>query len=432
MGLLALGLAPPAVAADRVELRASVSAYADSESRAGWVPAKQRLSFEVVLGLRDRAQARALAKRVSDPRSDSYREFVSAAEFRRRVSWRRDEIRPVARWLRRQGMTVRPPTPNGVLLPAAGTAAEFERAFGTRLGLYRAFGQELVAPRSRLSVPRSVSRMVQGTIGVPEAPVSPHFVGAASNPGGVTAIGSGGVSADPGPPPLGFPDVFEQPPPPYCSRFWAAQADAELPPAYGQIPLLAICGYSAKQIRSAYGAQKLYRTGIDGSGIDIGIVTAYLSPTLQPDLNAYSDDNGIPRTRLRISGPSSYTPTDPAEIWDFYTEQTLDTQLSHGIAPGARIHYSGPDGINDQIMADSELVDRNRVEVISNSWAVPEVGISEAYFRAAEDVFVQAAAQGITMLYSSGDTGDGIDQIGIRTVQYPASSRWVTALGARP
>ena len=103
VGLLALGLAPPAVAADRVELRASVPAYADSESRARWVPAKQRLSFQVVLGLRDRARARALAKRVSDPRSDSYREFVSAAEFRRRVSWRRDEIRPVARWLRRQG-----------------------------------------------------------------------------------------------------------------------------------------------------------------------------------------------------------------------------------------------------------------------------------------------------------------------------------------
>ena len=104
-------------------------------------------------------------------------------------------------------------------------------------------------------------------------------------------------------------------------------------------------------------------------------------------------------------------------------------QVSHGMAPGARIHYSGPDGVNDQIMAVSKLVDRNRVEVISNSWANPEVGTTKAYFRAGEDVFVQAAAQGITMLYSSGDTGDGIEQLGIRTVQYPGSSPWVTAVG---
>ena len=430
VGLLALGFATPAAAVDRVELRGSVPAYADLMARAGRVPASKRLGFQVVLGLRNRAGAAALAKRVSNPSSDSYREFVSAAEFRRRFSWRRGEIMPVAHWLRRRGFGVGRPTPNGVLLPVAGTASEFERAFGTRLGFYRAFGQDLVAPRSPLSVPRSISQMVRGTIGVPEAPVSPHFVGAASGADGATATGSGGPTADPGPPPLGFDGIVaEQPPPPDCSRFWAAQVGGELPPAYGQLPLLAICGYSAKQVRSAYGAQKLYRKGTDGSGIDIGIVTGYLSPTLQADLNTYSDDNRIPRTRLRIRRPSSYTPTAPDQVWDFYTEQTLDVQVSHGMAPGARIHYSGPNGVNDQILADSEMVDRNRVEVISNSWGMPEVGTSKAYFRAAEDVFMQAAAQGITMLYSSGDTGDGIDAFGIRTVQYPASSRWVTAVG---
>ena len=72
------------------------------------------------------------------------------------------------------------------------------------------------------------------------------------------------------------------------------------------------------------------------------------------------------------------------------------------MAPGARIHYEGPDGLNNAIAADAKLVDRNRVEVISNSWGGPELATSRSYFRAAEDVFMQAAAQGITMLYSSG------------------------------
>lgn len=433
-GLLTLGLAPPVAASDRVKLRGSVPAYADPGAETGRVPASRRLSFHVVLGLRDRKRAKTLAKRVSDPRSDSYREFVSAAEFRRRYSWRQSEIVPVKRWLRGRGLSVGAPTPNGVLLPATGTAADFERAFGTQLGAYRAAGQELVAPTAPLSVPRRISHVARGTIGVPEAPFRPHLFGAAGAAGDTSWARAARPSADPGPPRLGsLGGVVAEQPLPYCSRFWAEEVDEGLPNAYGQHPLLAICGYKARQIRSAYGAKKLHRRGIDGSGIDIGIVTGYLSPTLQSDLNAYSDENRIPRTRLRIRTPSSYRPQDREYVWGFYTEQTLDVQVSHGVAPRARIHYSGPDaGPNDSsalIVADSEMVDRNRVDVISNSWGLPEFLTTRAFFRAGEDVFMQAAAQGITMLYSSGDTGDNIAEDGIRTVQYPASSRRVTAVG---
>jgi subtilase family serine protease len=431
-GLVALGIASPAAASDRVELRGSVPGYADPEARTAQVPATQRLSFHVVLGLRDRAGARALARRLSDPGKNSYRDFVSASEFRRRFSWRSGQIRAVARWLRSQGMEVGKPTSNGVLLPATATVAEFERSFGIQLDYFEAFGQGLVAPRSPLSVPRSMAGMIDGTIGVPQAPVSPQLVGPAGvAPGTATASATGAPSTDPGPPPLGFDFgvVAQQPPPPYCSRYWGAEPGYGLPSAYGQLPLLSICGYKARQIRSAYGAQGPYRKGIDGSGVDIGIVTGYLSPTLQSDLNIYSDDNGIRRTRLRVRAPSRYTAAPQGTVWDFYNEQTLDVQVAHGVAPGARIHYSGPDGADDQIVADSNMVDRNRVEVISNSWALPEVLLSRPFFRAAEDILVQAAAQGITMLYGSGDTGDNIEEVGIRTVSYPASSRWATAVG---
>ncbi|MCO5325749.1 MAG: S53 family peptidase [Solirubrobacterales bacterium] len=194
--------------------------------------------------------------------------------------------------------------------------------------------------------------------------------------------------------------------------------------------MLAICGYNAKQIRSAYGAQKLYRNGADGSGTDIGIVTGYLSPTLQSDLDAYSHDNGIARTRLRSTGLRVTRRPIPARSGTSISSRR-STPRSSRMAPGARIHYEGPDGINidKQIAAVSDLVDRNRVEVVSNSWGAFEVEVSKAYYRAGEDVFMQAAVQGITMLYASGDNGDGIDTLGIRSVWYPASSRWVTAVG---
>jgi subtilase family serine protease len=429
---LALALATPAAvsAAERLPLRDSVPAYV-LQSRGVPVPGGRTLHFQVVLGLKDGAGARALAGRVSDPRSDSYRQFVPASEFRRRFGWTRREVGPVARWLRRRGMTVGRPAPNGALLPASGTATQFERAFGARLASYRSLGQELIAPRAPLTVPRSIAPKVQGTIGIPEIPATTSLAGAADADSPVILAGSGGPSADPGPPLLGSLGgvVARQPPAPYCSRYWGAQFGGGLPEAYGQRPLLAICGYDAKQIRSAYGAQRLYRRGIDGSGVDIGIVTGYTSPTLRSDLSSYSRDNRIPKTRLRIKRPTEYSPANRNTVWGFYTEQTLDTQVSHGMAPGARIHYSGPDGANRQIPALARMVDRNRVDVISNSWATPEVLLSGGYFRAGEDILVQAAAQGITMLFGAGDTGDNIKELRIRSVDYPASSRWATAVG---
>ncbi len=388
----------------------------------------------MVLGLADRAGARNLAESVSDPSSDSYGDFVSAAEFRRRFSYRRVELRPVVSWLRSHGFSVARPTRNRDVLPVSGTAAQFEEAFGSRLRTYDAYGQELIAPRAKLEVPRRLSGLIEGTVGIPEEPLSPDFVGAGSDPGAedlARAAGAGGTT-DPGPPPLGFDGLVGEQPKEYCSNFWAAKFADGLPKAYGQSPLLAICGYSAKQIRSAYGAQKLYRKGTDGSGIDIGIVTAYVSPTLQDDLDGYSEENKIPNTRLRITRPPSYTPTSAENIWDSYTEQTLDVQVSHGMAPGARIHYSGPDSLAKAVQANAELIDRNKVDLISNSWGGAESGTTRSYFRFAEDTFMQAAAQGITMLFSSGDQGDGIDSFGIRTVQYPSSSPWVTGSVARP
>ncbi len=417
---------PAGASRSRTTLSGSQPRYAQVSPRIADVPGGTPVAFDVVLGLRDPDGASALATSVSDPADPSFRRFVSAPEFRRRFSWRVEDIESVVSWLEGEGLAVAAPSQNGVLIPVSGTAEGFEDAFGSDLAMYRVAGEPLMAPVSPLSVPEEFAGIVQGTIGIPEVDLSTDLAAAAGTP---VRTPPAGPTTDPGPPPLGFGGIVQQqPPPPYCSTYWA-ESVGDLPEAYGQTPLLGICGYSARQIRSAYGVQKMVRHGFDGDGVDIGIVTAYVSPTLQDDLDGYSDLNGIPRTRIRITQPGSYTPAGADDIWDAYTEQTLDVQVSHGMAPGARIHYAGPDGLGEALEADNAFVDANVVDVISNSWGGPEVGLPAAYVRGGEAIFTQAAAQGITMLYSSGDHGDGIDWAGIRTVQYPSSSPKVTGVG---
>ncbi len=427
LAVLAAALFPAAASARRAAVAASVPAYVASSPVVGAPAPNRTIHFDVALGLEDPYGASVLARRVSNPASDSFRKFVSAATFRRRFAWRRRQVRPVVRWLRSEGLKTHKPSRNRMLVPASGTVSDYERAFGTSLRTYRYGGQRLLAPSEPVSVPARLSRIVEGTLGIPEAPIHTDL---ASVSGPLTAEpAEAPPTTHPGPPPIGG-GISEQPPPPSCSPYWGASILFSAPLAYGRRQPSAICGYVARQLRAAYGSEQLRKQkGIDGRGVRIGIVLAYLSPTLQADLDAYSDRNKIPRTRLRIDRPHRYTPADSSEIWGAYGEQTLDVEVSHGMAPGARIRYAGADGLNAALAAENELVGRNKVDVISNSYGGIELGAPPTEQKAAKQVFDEAAAQGITILYSSGDSGDYTATDAIRTVAFPASARRVTAVG---
>jgi subtilase family serine protease len=45
------------------------------------------------------------------------------------------------------------------------------------------------------------------------------------------------------------------------------------------------------------------------------------------------------------------------------------------------------------------------------------------------DTFIQAAIEGIGIYFSSGDDGDQVANLGLRSVDWPAASPWVTAVG---
>jgi subtilase family serine protease len=74
-------------------------------------------------------------------------------------------------------------------------------------------------------------------------------------------------------------------------------------------------------------------------------------------------------------------------------------------------------------------VDNSLAEVITNSYG--DIGEPASVSDVAEQhqTFIQAAAQGISVLFSSGDSGDEIANTGSRQVDWSASDPFVTAVG---
>jgi subtilase family serine protease len=100
------------------------------------------------------------------------------------------------------------------------------------------------------------------------------------------------------------------------------------------------------------------------------------------------------------------------------------------MAPGANVVFVGsPNNYQDMDAAMNHVVDRGLAQIVTNSYGWSTELLPKGYVKPLNDTFVQAAAEGIGLYFSSGDNGDEIASDGYRTVDWPATSPWVTAVG---
>jgi subtilase family serine protease len=359
------------------------------------------IDIDLYLGLQDAAGARAVAAAVSDPASPDYGNYLTAAEFRARFSRSQADVDAAASWLRSQGFAIGDTPASHVFVPASGTVAQAEAAFGVGLGEYEMNGKLRLQPDGAPSVPASLDGIVLGVDGLSEVP---H------------------VPASPPPAPAW---ITGRP----CSKFWGKRLATNKPSAYGTPQPFAPCGYSATQLQGAYGVSDAIAGGTDGSGVTVAITDAYASPTIQQDLDEYSSRNGLPSTIIQqiVHPPTSGSVALQQGWWG---EETLDVEAVHAMAPGANILFMGaanPFLDLDRMIAD--VVDNNRAQLITNSWGYYGEQVPQSILDKENDIFTQAGAEGIGIYFSSGDNGDEVSTLGYRTVDYSASSPYVTAVG---
>ncbi len=116
-------------------------------------------------------------------------------------------------------------------------------------------------------------------------------------------------------------------------------------------------------------------------------------------------------------------------------ESVLDVEWSHSIAPGAKILFgvSPPDAGDDLFATVEYMVNNGLANFISLSWGEPEDAMDPFYALAYHEIFLQAAAEGIGVFASSGDSGAYEDVVGYpyQSALYPSVDPMVTGWAGR-
>ena len=243
---------------------------------------------------------------------------------------------------------------------------------------------------------------------------------------------------------------------------------SETPPTEAQCFSVGRRCFTPASIRSAYNLQPLYDSGSNGAGVTIAIVDSWGSDTIRHDLHVYDQAFGLPAMcgeegvtcqagmpKFDVFHPNGSPATTTSgngtglenkTAWAL--EVSLDVELVHAVAPMANIllvattgsETLGVQGFPNMMKAEKDLIDNHKVQVISQSFASAEEAFGSAQsLENLRDAFKAAAANGVTVLGSSGDggtangtkqpVGQGGSLIPFPTVEWPASDPLVTGVG---
>ena len=395
----------------------SAPSWANKRNYVGAADPNGSIGFRVYLGWRNEAGAEALARAVSDPKSPSYGKYVSPASFRQQFAPTQAQVDAVQSWLRSQGFTVDYTPQNNHYLEAEGTVARAQSAFSTTFGMYKVQGKTVRSPSTDVSIPDTLTSTVTGIVGLDDSSVFTHPDHAVDG----NAL-----------PPAGFRNS------PPLSDFWAQLVspyaypggftDLSNPPTAPWT----VKGYTPAQIKGAYGISSAY----NGAAQTVAIIDAYASSTIVQDVNQWSTNRGLPTLTAgqftQVVAPGTFLrPENPAQTpQEWAGEETLDVEAVHGMAPAAKIVYVGsPNNYRDLDAAMNFVVDRHLAQIVTNSYGFSTELLPPGYIKPLEDTFIQAAAEGIGVYFSSGDSGDETSVLGFATPDWPAVSPWVTAVG---
>jgi subtilase family serine protease len=358
--------------------------------------------------------------------------YVGAAAWRSRFSPTDVDVAKVTSWLMSQGFSIGRIPLNHRYISFSGTSTQAENAFATDLQVFIKSGQTVSAPFSSVSIPTALAATVVGIGGLDTSTLkTPAHVGGSdsSKRAANTATSDARPSTElppPGP-------VFRNGTP--CSAYFGEEAAITFPQALADPLTYAPCGYKPKQLRGAYGIDNTLKAGYDGRGATVAVVGAYASPTILVDAQTYAKRNDAQHPlrshQFRQLLPATYTFVDECWASGWYGEETLDVEAVHAMAPAANILYVGATSCqsSDINAAVNSVVDNNRAQVITNSYGSIGEPLSVADVAGEHQTFIQAAAQGISVLFSSGDRGDETASTGRRQVDYEASDPFVTAVG---
>jgi subtilase family serine protease len=322
-----------------------------------------------------------------------------------------------------QGFEVLSADPHRFSLRVKGSVASIERAFQTELHQFSFKGQAYQAHVRDAALTGRAGPLVEAVAGLERHAVTPlHTV--ATNPVTGLPLSKGKISDGSVESTLlaEITDVALSP----ATDFNFTTSGASLP----------VVSFTPAQLQSHYGLPALYKAGYDGKGQSIALIEGYDYAKAQADANLAAGVFGRPAltaANFEVIYPEG-KPSNPnlADLTGWTIEIALDIQSAHSIAPGAKIVVVATNGQdNEDFIASLQFVISNKIaHTVSNSWE-EDTDISAAPLEkeAFNSVLKQGAAAGISIQFSSGDSGDGGLGTPLGAPGVPSNSPYATAIG---
>lgn len=309
----------------------------------------------MILGLRSGSeQEAALAELIEaqhSPESPYYHQWLTPQQYAERFGLSDSDIAQVAAWLTGHGLVVEEISAGRRSIVFSGTAAQVKSAFHTEIHAYQIGGELHHANASDPEIPIALSPVIAGIVSLHDFRSQPMHRA------------------------LGKPD------------FTAGNAHFLAPADFATI----------------YDLSPLYQQSINGTGESIAIVgrsNINLSDVVQ--FRSYFE---LPANnpQIIVNGPDPGVLTGGEE-----TEADLDVEWSGAVAPHAGIRFvvSKSTNSSDGVYLSAQyIVNHNLAPLVSTSFGLCEAALGSSGNAFLDSLWQQAAAQGISVFVSSGDSG---------------------------
>jgi subtilase family serine protease len=423
------------------------SAFAATPQATNLGPEDQskQISVTVWLNMHNKAALDTMVQQMYDKGSPNYHKFLTLKEFKAQFAPTANEAATVRDFLASHNMKVTSIDRNNHFIVAQGRVSDAQTAFNTKINRVMVNG---VMHHTNASAPSiaepAASALISTVQGLSDlayrANVSPALNPETRTPyAGVSpsAIGADGLffSGECLRPPevVTFKTGGSTPKAIYAGNRYGANINSTP-------PNLPSCGYDAAEMQKAYGLNKVYKNGLDGTDQTIVIVDAFGSNTILDDANLFSQLNGLPPltsanfTIYKPNGSADCTSTNGCIAGNWQFETTLDVEWAHAIAPGANIALvlAADNSFTNLDLANLFAIQNLLGTNLSNSFGIPEIVLQQldpSELVVENGISQIAAALGISHNISSGDSGDFLAE---DTADFGIPAVSVTANAASP
>ena len=364
--------------------------------------------LHIVVGLQEQnaSQVQPMLQRMATPGDPLYGTALTVQQFASQFGATAAQVQAVESYLSGNGFTNIAVADNQLLIEADGTVGAASAAFNTALAQFLLNGNAVYVNISDAQVPRALGGVVIAVLGlnnVVAMHTDLHTVSLNTSP-----------STDPcTPPACPTPAVANEV---YGPQQYQIAYDAACPSDNANCP--------AKGFSPA-------------SATAVGIISEGDLTQVVKDLRTFEAFYKLPQVPVSIVNAGVASPdTNGADEW------SLDSQSSTGIAQQvSHLYFYVATSLTDSDVAltVTKAVTQNKVKAFNMSFGECEaVAFIDGAMLVDDEVFAEAALQGMTPFASTGDNGsacpvtgaaNGVPLSGVPDTAYPASSPYVVSVG---